>query len=61
MYVLGLYYVLLIWDYMFYDPLFLEYQFISIRYNKKISLKRITFARNLKIRNGFKMWYSWFA
>jgi len=31
------------------------------KYTKQIRLKRINFAKNLKLRNGFKMWYSWFA
>ena len=31
----------------------------SIKNSNHFSAKRITFARNLSLRNGFKMWYSW--
>lgn len=37
-----------------------DYQILSLLKNQKqISLKRTTFAQNLRLRNGFKMWYSW--
>lgn len=40
--------------------LYFKVQSVSGRnFSSQISSKRITFARNLRIRNGFKMWYSW--